>query len=447
MRPSDLEACRLVAVYGHGRAGRALVRHVRAVAPDAAVLVLLDGDADDDTAREATTVGFDLAVGPAAAEALRTQPIDVVLRSPGVSPYREPLALARERGIPVTTATNVWFGLHRPDNVVAITATKGKSTTTALTTHLLQAAGRTAVMAGNIGLPLLDLPRPPHDVDHVVVELSSYQLADFDGHVAVGALLNLMRDHVDWHGSDARYHADKARLLDHADVVVANAADTGVVAAVADHTDPRWFDVRQDPAVVGRRRIPVADLHAALSRSRLVGGHHVANLAAALAIVEAVEVDPTSVLDAVADFAPLPHRLEVVHDDGRLWIDDSISTIPETAVAALRAFPDRPITLLAGGHDRTQDHTPLVAEIARRAEVHVVTMPDTGTRLGDDLAQAGLEERTLVAGDLADAVRIADRDTPPGGVVLLSPAAPSFGAFTSYEERGDRFATLARGLS
>ena len=236
-------------------------------------------------------------------------------------------------------------------------------------------------------------------------------------------------------------------IRDSADVVVANAADARVVAAVGDHADPRWFDVCRDPAVVGHHALPIADLRAALSRSRLVGEHHVANLAAALAIVESVGVEPASVLDAVADFTPLSHRLEVVHDDGRLWIDDSISTIPETAVAALRAFPDRPVTLLAGGHDRTQDHAPLVAEVGRRPDVHVVTMPDTGARLADDLAQAGLADRTIVADDLADAVRTAHRVTPAAGVVLLSPAAPSFGAFTSYEERGERFATLARALS
>jgi UDP-N-acetylmuramoyl-L-alanine---L-glutamate ligase len=445
--PSELASARLVAVYGYGREGRSFVRYVQEVS-DADVLVLLDGAADDATRAAAAEHGFDLAVGhEAVAQVLATLPVDVVLRSPGVSIHHGPLAEARARGVAVTTSLNLWFAAHRPDNVIAVTATKGKSTTTSLIAHLLTAAGQDVITAGNIGVPVLDLTRTPEQCDHVVLELSSYQLADLDGRVAVGAWLNLHREHLDWHGDEATYAADKGRIVDVAAVLVANAADPAVAGRVAGHPDLRWYDVRPDPVQLGDVTLAVGDLRAALAPSRLVGEHQVSNLAAALTVAATVGVPPADVLDAVADFTPLRHRLELVHDDGRRWVDDSIATIPEAAVAALAAFPDVPVTLLAGGFDRGQDHAPLVAALAARPDVTVVTLPDTGARLAADLVAGAPEVPVTQAADLAEAVAVADRATPAGGVVLLSPAAPSYGRFVSFEERGDVFAELVRGRS
>jgi UDP-N-acetylmuramoylalanine--D-glutamate ligase len=343
----------------------------------------------------------------------------------------------------VTTGLNLWFAAHRPDNVIAITGTKGKSTTATVVAHLLRRAGHDVLLAGNIGVPVLDLDRSPDDVDEIVLELSSYQLADLDAELAVGVLLNLHPEHVDWHGTHDQYADDKCRIIDLSRVLVSNGDDREVAARSAGHPEPRWFSVAEREVRAGALTIPRDELHAALARSPLTGLHQQWNVAAALTAVAEVGVSPTDALGWLDDVVALPHRLQVVADDGRRWVDDSISTIPEAAVAALRAFPDEPVTLLAGGYDRQQDHAVLVAAASRHGDVRVITMPDTGLRLAGDLRAGAPDVEVHEVGDLAAAVRLAADITPVGGVVLLSPAAPSYGHFTSFEDRGDQFAALA----
>ena len=445
MRPDHeaLRVARRAAVYGLGREGRAIVRYLAELRPDLDVVVLLDGPADDATRLAADDLAVELVTGQDAVVALLSDgSVDVVVRSPGV-PLRGPgLTAAAEHGVHVASGTNLWFEREAPDNVVAITGTKGKSTTSSLLAHLLRGTGRDVALLGNIGTPLLDHPQPARDHDVVVVELSSYQLADLHEPLPVGVWLNLHHEHLDWHGSHAAYARDKGRIATLARTLVANAEDDEVAAAVADLPDLRWVRAAQDPVVLGDARLPRQALVDALDASSLVGHHHVSNLAAALTAGAAMGADPSELLAALPGFTPLPHRLQLVHDDGRRWVDDSISTIPEAAVAALRAFPGVPVTLLAGGYDREQDHAPLVEEVAGRDDVVVVTMPDTGDRLAADLRDRGLAPRPVE--DLAAAVALAAEVTPAGGVVLLSPAAPSYGRFTSFEERGDRFAEMAR---
>lgn len=446
MPASDHDALRAagrVGVYGLGREGRAIVTYVRQVAPRAQVEVLVDDVPDGPTRRTAEELEIDLVGGKDRVVArLSAGDVDVVVRSPGVPLRGRGLTAARDHGILVTSGTNLWFEAQAPTNVIVVTGTKGKSTTSALLAHLLDGAGLDVALLGNIGRPLLDHPTPAADHDVVVVELSSYQLADLHEPLAVGVWLNLHPEHLDWHGSHDAYVRDKGRIVELSRTLVANAADRVVADAAAGHGDVRWVDATADPVRIGRTTVPRRALVKALAASALVGEHHVANLAAALTAAGTVDLAPRDLLAHVATFTPLPHRLQLVHDDGRRWIDDSISTIPETTIAALRAFPGTPVTLLAGGYDRAQDHAPLVDEIAARGDVMVITLPDTGDRLGDDLRRRGLECED--ATDLADAVEIADARTPVGGVVLLSPAAPSYGHFTSFEQRGDRFAGFAR---
>ena len=435
-----------IGVYGLGREGQSIVGFLRRAGIDAPVDVLVDGDPDVATRTRAAELDVELVAGrQAVVDHVAAGAVDVVVRSPGVPLRGDGLTAARRGGIRVTSGTNLWFEANAPDNVVAITGTKGKSTTSALLAHLLRATGRDVALLGNIGMPLLDHDRPAHSHDVVVVELSSYQLADLHQPIGVGVWLNLHHEHLDWHGSHAAYVRDKGRVVELSGTLVANAADATVAAAATDHPDVVWVDASDDPVRLGRRTVPRQDLEASLRGSPLVGGHHVGNLACALAAGTTVGASPESLLPHVASFDPLPHRLELVHDDGRRWVDDSISTIPEAAVAALRAFPGTPVTLLAGGFDREQDHGPLVDEVVARGDVLVVALPDTGARLATDLRNT--DTNVVEVADLDGAVAVAAERTPAGGVVLLSPAAPSYGHFASFEDRGDQFAALARTAS
>lgn len=363
--------------------------------------------------------------------------VDAVVRSPGVSPYRRALARFAARGVPIWTPTGWWLARDRRPGLVAITGTKGKSTTAAMTAHVLQAVGQDVVLCGNIGrTPFAGVTRPDQ---LVVIELSSYQLADLDAAIPIAGLTTLLRDHVPWHGSLDRYHADKLRLLDLAArrLATRTAAEHPLVA-------PRVDAVADVPAQ--RQR-----LAAAVRAAGLLGDHLVDDAALAVALADAVlaatgqGAAPGDLLDALHDFAPLPHRLTPVGVvAGVRYVDDSISTVPEAARAALAAYIDAgPVTLLLGGDDRGQELDELAAAVVAAGAVPILTGA-LADRLSDALTRAGAAP--VVAADLAAAVRIAAERTPPGGTVLLSPAAPSFGTHRDFVHRGEHFVSLVEEL-
>jgi UDP-N-acetylmuramoylalanine--D-glutamate ligase len=370
---------------------------------------------------------------------------DVVIRSPGVSIHRPEIERLREAGVPVTTPTSLWMAERGGAGVIGVTGTKGKSTTAALTWHLARAAGRRARLAGNIGVPAIELlDGEPGDPD--VVELSSYQTADMETGPEVAVVTNLFREHLDWHGSEEAYREEKLRLLalPGVHVRVLGARDPALseapgAGAVVRFAEPAGWDA--DERALRHR----GEVVASLSELPLRGPHNALNLCAALSALEAFGVAPPALPEGLAGFAPLPHRLQtVLREDGRTWVDDSISTTPESALAALASFPDSEIVLIAGGQDRGQDFGVLAEELGRRRAI-LIGVPSTGGALVSAARAAGLApDRAWEAGDLGEAVALARSLAPPGAVVLLSPAAPSYDNYRDFEERGERFAALAR---
>jgi UDP-N-acetylmuramoylalanine--D-glutamate ligase len=360
-----------------------------------------------------------------------------VVRSPGVSPYRRALADVVASGVPTCTPTGWWLARDQRPGLVAITGTKGKSTTAAMTTHVLQAVGQDVVLCGNIGrTPFTGVTGTDQ---LVVIELSSYQLADLEAAIPIAGLTTLLRDHVPWHGSLERYHADKLRLLDLADRRLATRT-----AAEHPRVAPR-IDAIADVAAQRER------LTAAVHAAGLLGDHLVDDAALAVALADAVlaatgqRPAPGDLLDALHDFAPLPHRLTPVGEvAGVRYVDDSISTVPEAAMAALAAYRGAgPVTLLLGGDDRGQELDELAAAVVAADALPIVTGALAG-RLTEALTRAG--GTPIAADDLPAAVRTAADRTPPGGTVLLSPAAPSFGTHRDFVHRGEHFTELVHAL-
>jgi UDP-N-acetylmuramoylalanine--D-glutamate ligase len=182
---------------------------------------------------------------------------------------------------------------------------------------------------------------------------------------------------------------------------------------------------------------------------RLPGDHNLSNICAALTVVRLLGLPIEQVLPALDTFVPLAHRLtEVGEKNGVLYVDDSISTTPQSTIEAIKAYPGRPITVLVGGFDRGLDFTALALFLADHPVHAVVALPDSGSRVVAALRQtfAGrdyLMPTTVEAGDLAEAVADAEAMTPAGGVILLSPASPSYGYFRDFEERGEAFIKAA----
>ena len=203
--------------------------------------------------------------------------------------------------------------------------------------------------AGNIGVPVTELPRD--GLDAAVIEVSSYQAADFSGQCDIAVLTSLFQEHLDWHGSVTAYRRDKLNLLRHARRAMINREALAAVGEVLDLNGLQHTTFAAGPALHVNNRY--------LSRP-----HNLANVAAALAVMQDLGVDAAAALRAAEDFPPLPHRQqEIVEIDGVLYVDDSISTTPEATIAALEVYRDRPVTVIIGGHDRGIDYAALIERL------------------------------------------------------------------------------------
>ncbi|MDB5569765.1 MAG: UDP-N-acetylmuramoyl-L-alanine--D-glutamate ligase [Hyphomicrobiales bacterium] len=427
------EGARNVAIWGFGREGHAALAWLRARHPELPVAIL--NDAPLPSAPE----GVDVWTGEDADAALRQGRFDVVVKSPGVSLYRPELVEARERGTRLASGVNLWFADNPNAHTIAVTGTKGKSTTSRLIHHMLRAAGRDAALIGNVGVAALGQPA---GADHTVLELSSYQIADLDAAPSVALVTNLYVDHTPWHGGVAQYHHDKLRLLrSESTHAVLNANSDKLVAAMGERRNATWYG-RPDGFHAREGRLLFRDRVVDTSSFPLRGMHNLENLAGACTVLDAVGV--TSVRERVdlSGFAQLRHRQEEFRGrGGRLCVNDSISTVPEATLVALRAYGDRRVALFLGGTDRGQDHAELLDYLAGANIACAILLPDTGARIAHEMAGREWPFPIVSAGDLAQGVEAAMR-TGEECVLLLSPAAPSFGQFRDFEERGDRFIAL-----
>lgn len=457
MRISQLEGQR-VALWGWGREGKAAWRALRARGFDTQLTVFCAADEI-----EAVTATGDAHLRTETeASAERLSAFDVVIKSPGISPYKTEAIAAAERGTRFVGGTALWFaehdaantGAHSQSRTLCVTGTKGKSTTTALLAHLLRACGHRTALCGNIGLPLLELL----DVDSArspefwAIELSSYQTRDVAASGArpdIAIVTNIFPEHLDWHGGEARYVEDKLALLTHAKpkIAILNRADPTLAALDLPDSQVVWYGhadgwhLREDTIYRGDTSVfDTADVP-------LPGRHNRGNLCAVLAAIEALGLDAAALAPHAATFQPLPHRLQTLGErDGAVYVNDSISTTPHATLAALDCFRDRRVALLVGGHDRGVDWSGFAQSMRTRAPLAIATLGQNGPRIHEVLAPLAEEGRfTLTAAsDLAEAMAQARSLLgAEGGVVLLSPGAPSFGAYRDYTERGRHFAALA----
>jgi len=426
-------------VCGFGREGRSVERAVLARCPSAQVAVLCDR-APDTAPRQ-----WPLSIGPLTLD--RPRP-DRVLRSPGFPVGHAVLEHWRRAGSEITCISSLWFG-ERPDaRVIAVSGSKGKSTTASLVAHGLRACGLDVALAGNIGVALLDLldARP----DWFVIELSSYQLADLQGHAEYGVLTRLFPEHQDWHGGVESYYAAKLRLLELLDgrPLWVNGADPVLSARIEACAGVRAINrgqglwVRDDGIWSNGRRLLAAQ------DSPLPGRHNLDNIALALALVEAVTGGSGPALAAIGSFQPLPHRLESLRGPSEtVWINDSISTTPFATLAALQSGA-APTILICGGQERGADWTAVANYLQARPLVGLIGLPDNGARIVAELGAAGAADSTrrLVVDGIDEAVQAAAAWAGPGTRIVLSPGAPSFPRFRDFEQRGERFRSLVAAL-
>ncbi|RXR08574.1 UDP-N-acetylmuramoyl-L-alanine--D-glutamate ligase [Pseudoxanthomonas composti] len=452
MRVSQLEGRRL-ALWGWGREGRAAYRVLRGRFPTQPLTLFCSAAEADEVAAladPALQVRLE-ATGQALAA------FEVVVKSPGISPYGEAAAHAVARGTALIGGSTLWFGERANaqgivEDTVAVTGTKGKSTTTALLAHLLRAAGRRTALVGNIGVPLLEVLDPQPPPQDWAVELSSYQTRDValsGAAPAVAIVLNLFPEHLDWHGSQQRYIEDKLALVTvaHPRIAVLNAADPLLSTLVLPQSQVHWFNQPQGWHLRGN------DLHRGerfvldTTTVPVPGRHNRSNLCAVLTAIEALGLDGVALAAAATTFRPLPNRLQTLGTrEGITWINDSISTTPHASLAALECVADgrQPVAILLGGHDRGLDWDDFAKQVTTHCPEVVVTMGQNGPRIHALLRPLAEQGRLqlLEADTLASAVQQARARLGETGVMLLSPGAPSYGAYKDYVARGKHFAAL-----
>ena len=435
-----------VLVVGLGVSGFAAARALTEL--DAKVRVTEGGSSDDISARaEALRAqGAEVETGGHDLDALDAE---VAIVSPGIPPTSPVVQALVDRRARIISEVELAFQLAACD-FIAVTGTNGKTTTTSLLALILERSGIPSTAAGNIGEPLVDaaLSMPRDGV--IAVEVSSFQLATIETfRPKIGVVLNVAEDHTDWHGSFESYAAAKARIFENQgadDVAIVN-ADDPVALRAADGVASRilTFSALRVPeggaGVAGDDIVVQGEIVASVSDVSIPGHAGIEDAVAAVAAARTYGVEAGPIGSALRDFRPLAHRLEVVARVGGVtYIDDSKSTNPHAALAAVRALND--VVLIAGGRSKGIDLGPL-AELAPNL-VAVVALGEARA----ELARV-FEGRVPVveADSMRDAVRVA-RDKANGrGSVLLSPACASLDMYDGYAARGRDFAHQVHELT
>jgi UDP-N-acetylmuramoylalanine--D-glutamate ligase len=385
---------------------------------------------------------------------------DLLVTSPSISPtmpttdawLRAALGEALARGVELVSEVELFLRLTRA-RVLAVTGTKGKTTTTALIGAILDAAGIEHLVGGNIGRPLIEEADRLGPADWAVLELSELQLPTITRGAEIAVYTNIGADHLDRHGSVEAYRAVKARLAELSVVhghVVLNADDPGCrdLAARLPAASIAWYALAAaDPWIVARLEqgwLTVRGERVVAAAEMPIPGRHSLADALAAALATSLAGAPTEAIAAgIRDFGGVPHRLErVATRNGVAWINDSQATIPLAAIAALEAFAPAPVVLIAGGKDKGLDYAPLSDAIAGRCRAAVL-IGETAERLEGLIAR---RVPVVRAGSMPEAVAIAAVWARPGDVAVLAPAAASFDMFDDYAARGDAFRAAVQAL-
>lgn len=404
-------------------------------------------------AGELAALGVKLALGAHRVDDFTSA--DLVVKSPGVKPSLPELVAARMAGVPMIGEVELctpW--LARP--IIGITGTNGKSTTTALTGHLLEAAGLPVFVGGNLGTPVAEQVLSGTKVAATVLELSSYQLDDLDSfRCDVAAVLNVAPDHLERYGSMENYAGSKARLLELVDpngVVVLNADNAwtakmrsrvGCRVARFGHGSDEALALAEQGGLLTRRGPGGAVEHYTVASRALRGAHNLENAMAAIEAARFAGAPPEAVQRGLDTYPGLPHRIEFVRAlDGVEWVNDSKATNVDSVEKSLQAFPG-PLHLIMGGKGKGTPYEPLRPLFANRV-VRLYVIGEDAPQIERELGDLAPVERP---GDLATAVLLARGFARPGETVLLSPACASFDQFRHFEHRGEEFRRAVMSLS
>ncbi|HXY00276.1 MAG TPA: UDP-N-acetylmuramoyl-L-alanine--D-glutamate ligase [Candidatus Limnocylindrales bacterium] len=378
---------------------------------------------------------------------------DLIIPSPGVPADDALLAKARSKGITVWSEIELAYRFLEGE-LIGITGSNGKTTTTTLVHHILKEAGKNTILAGNVGTPLISCVEAMNADTISVAELSSFQLELIDKfRPDIGVFLNLTPDHLDRHKTMDAYAAAKARIFEkqtEMDAAVLNADDAATVALAPTKPQVFWFSRRSElgqGAYVRGDDIVIAhhgkeEFVMKCAEIPLPGAHNVENVLAAVMAARLAEVELAVIGKAVRSFQGVEHRLEFVAEIGSVrYFNDSKATNVDATLKALDAFPGR-ILVILGGKDKGSDYTVLRQPLREKA-ILALLIGAAADKIEQQISGSIAIER---AGTMERAVETASHAAQAGDIVLLAPACASFDQFDNYEHRGRVFKDLVRGL-
>lgn len=426
-----------VAIAGYGVEGKASYEYFVSKGNDVTILDERDQIAD-------LPVGAKTVLGAPAFTNLGEY--DMVIRTPSLPPKK--LASARR----IWSATNEFFA-ECPAQIIGVTGTKGKGTTSSLTAAILQKSGKTVHLVGNIGTPALAMLATIKSEDIVVYEMSSFQLWDLEKSPHIAVVLMVEPDHLNVHADFEDYAMAKGNIAAHqlaTDVLIYH--PTNQTSARIAQLSPAATKLRyqtSEAAHVENGHVIINGIDICpVDEVGLLGEYNLQNVCAALSASWQVVQNASAAALAIRDFKGLEHRLEFVAEKaGVRYFNDSYSSAPTATMGAISAF-DGPVVLIAGGYDRGIDFAPLAAAIVKSGNIRrVLAIGQTKTRMVEALQTAGYNAAEVIdAQDMGEIVSLAARDAAPGDTVLLSPGCASFDMFLNFTERGKAFKKAVGGL-
>lgn len=358
-----------------------------------------------------------------------------------------------------TTVQHVFFENAKTKNIIGVTGTKGKGTTSTLIYEMLKAAGKATYLAGNIGTSVLDILPEVKESDWVVLELTNYQLYKFPYSPHIAVCLMMTKEHQDWHSDMDEYLNAKTNLFSHQkkDDIAIYFAKNDLSQQIAGSSPGVKIPYYAKPGAVAKDEglIVVGDPEVEVIKSnelKLIGEHNLENVCASVTTVwfGLSEMKDSVKLDAIrkvlTTFTGLEHRLEFVRElDGVKYYDDSFGTTPVTAIVAMRAII-QPQVLILGGSDKGLSFEPMIEEAVKDRTRHIITIGQTGPKIEQMLRDRGFSKITAGLNKMTDIVAEARQVAQPGDVVLLSTGCASFGLFRDYKDRGDQFKAAVLAL-
>lgn len=439
-----------VLILGYGAEGQSTHRYLKRFYPDLGV-----GIADQHQIKPPEDLPANLFLGQNYLNAITN--FETIVRSPGIPAHLPILQEARESGKNITSATNLFFS-ECPGTIIGITGTKGKSTTSSLTYEILRQSFGDVRLVGNIGEPALNHLEGAKSDTLFVAELSSYQLEDIHFSPSVAILLAIVPEHLDHHRGFENYASAKSQIVRYQspdNVVIFNPAHA-VTAKLAHRSTAQklYFSLTPENAsfcwvehgkiyTQGKNGVPESIIP--IEEIPLLGQGNLENCMAAITVGVTSGVPSDTIRKAVTEFQPLKHRLELVGEfQGITFYDDSIATIPEATIHALKALGEKVETLILGGFDRGIDYSNLGLFLRRRKEIKtLILFPDTGRKIWQAVCDATPQEKLTTnifeVSSMQEAVAIAFRQTGRDKICLLSPASASYNLYTNFEERGNEF--------